>query len=111
RAWDHQPVTLLVRNVGRLLPMRHDPHEVITGAALLVRDGRVAWIGPERHLPSDARTEAIDELDAEGRVVIPGFVDPHTHLVWAGTRREEFVARLAGQSYDGGGINTTVVAT
>ncbi len=50
-------------------------------------------------------------LDAGGACVVPGFVDAHTHLVYAGVRREEFVARLAGQRYDGGGIRTTVAAT
>lgn len=98
-----------MRNIGRLLPMRADAVEVVEDAAVLVRDGHVAWLGPEVHLP--VAVDDVRELDAEGRVVIPGFVDPHTHLVWAGTRREEFVARLAGTPYDGGGIRTTVDAT
>ena len=100
---------LIVRNVGRLLPMRDEPREVIESAALVIQDGAVTWLGPERELPRKAGDA--DELDAGGRVVVPGFVDPHTHLVWAGSRREEFVARLAGEQYDGGGINTTVAAT
>ena len=100
---------LLVRNIGRLLPMRRDASEVITDAAVLIRYGKVAWIGPESELPAEESVP--HELDAGGRVVVPGFVDPHTHLVWAGTRREEFVARLAGEQYDGGGIATTVAAT
>ena len=101
-----------MRNVGRLLPMREHPREVIPDASVLVRDGVVAWLGPERELSAEVvGRDQVDELDAEGRVVIPGFVDPHTHLIWAGTRREEFVARLAGEPYNGGGINTTVDAT
>jgi imidazolonepropionase len=100
---------LLVRNIGRLLPMRHDADEVIENAAVLIRYGKVVWLGPESELPAEESVP--HELDAGGRVVIPGFVDPHTHLVWAGTRREEFVARLAGEQYDGGGIATTVEAT
>ncbi|MEO8329655.1 MAG: imidazolonepropionase [Candidatus Nanopelagicales bacterium] len=97
---------LLVRRIGRLHPIATP---VITDAALLIRDGVIAWLGPERDLP--ASLSDTPELDAAGRTITPGFVDAHTHLVWAGSRREEFVARLAGQSYDGGGIRTTVAAT
>ena len=88
--------------------MRDSPDVVLEGAAVRVHDGAIVWVGPDRELAPGADAP---ELDAEGRLVLPGFVDPHTHLVWAGTRREEFVARLAGESYDGGGIATTVAAT
>jgi imidazolonepropionase len=107
-------VDLLVRRVGRLLPISAP---TLVDAALLVRDGRVAWAGLESELggaqrnPEFAGLTDAPELDVHGACVVPGFVDPHTHLVWAGARREEFVARLAGQSYDGGGIKTTVEAT
>ena len=105
-------MSLLVRNIGRLAPMRSDPREVIENAAVLIDGGTVTWIGAERDLrTTGSANPEHDELDAGGRVVVPGFVDPHTHLVWAGTRREEFVARLAGEPYDGGGITTTVAAT
>ncbi len=96
---------LTVRRAGRLLTMSGDP---IADAAVVVRDGRVAWTGPDRDLPAGAPDR---ELDAGGACVLPGFVDAHTHLLFAGVRREEFVARLAGTSYDGGGIRTTVAAT
>lgn len=97
---------LLVRGIGRLLTMHGAP---IDGpAAVVVRDGHVAWTGPESELP--AMTE-LASYDADGACVVPGFVDAHTHLVWAGHRRDEFVARLAGAAYDGGGIETTVAAT
>ena len=96
---------LTVRHVGRLLTMAAPPVE---DAAVVLRDGRVAWTGREADLPTDAPEET---LDAEGACVVPGFVDAHTHLVFAGVRRDEFVARLAGQRYDGGGIRTTVEAT
>ncbi|MGH8868259.1 MAG: imidazolonepropionase [Actinomycetes bacterium] len=97
---------LLVRGIGRLLPMTAEP---VTSAALVVRDGRIAWSGAERDLP--AASGDLPEMDAGGRCVVPGFVDAHTHLVYGGSRREEFEARLAGVRYDGGGIRTTVAAT
>jgi imidazolonepropionase len=77
-------------------------------AAVVVRAGRVAWSGADADLPEDAPGQV---LDAAGACVVPGFVDAHTHLMYAGVRRAEFVARLAGTAYDGGGIRTTVDAT
>ncbi|HEX6232747.1 MAG TPA: imidazolonepropionase [Jiangellaceae bacterium] len=76
-------------------------------AALVVGgDGRVDWVGRVADAPAaDAR------FDAAGRCVIPGFVDSHAHLVFAGDRSEEFAARMAGQPYAAGGIRTTVAAT
>src|SRR3954466_4426772 len=97
---------LLVRGIGRLLTMAGPPLD--GPAAVVVRDGRVTWTGAETDLPAGPD---LPTYDADGACVVPGFVDPHTHLVWAGSRRDEFVARLAGASYDGGGINTTVAAT
>ncbi|MGC0144058.1 imidazolonepropionase [Pseudactinotalea sp. Z1732] len=68
--------------------------------------GRVAWVGRGRATPAaDAR------IDVDGACVLPGFVDSHTHLVFAGDRSAEFAARMSGQSYDGGGIAVTVAAT
>lgn len=96
---------LTVRRAGRLLTMSGEP---VDDAALVVRGGRVVWSGPERDLAADAPDRV---LDAAGACVVPGFVDAHTHLLFAGVRREEFVARLAGMSYDGGGIRTTVAST
>jgi len=98
-------MNLTVRGIGRLLTMTGDP---LAAAAVVVRDGRVAWVGPDADLPAGAPEE---QLDAAGSCVVPGFVDAHTHLLWAGVRRGEFVARLAGTAYDGGGIRTTVAAT
>ena len=81
--------------VGRL----HD-------AALVVEDGRVAWVGPSREAPA-----ADTAYDVGGRAVVPGFVDSHSHLVFAGDRAEEFAARMTGTTYSAGGIRTTVAAT
>lgn len=76
-------------------------------AAVVVADGRVAWVGDAAAAPGD-----VDEvLDVGGAAVLPGFVDSHAHLVFAGDRAREFAARMAGERYDGGGIRTTVAAT
>jgi imidazolonepropionase len=101
---------LLVRNIGRLLTMSGgDGAGTVDGpAAVLIRDGRIAWCGKQAETPPDTD---VPEFDADGACVVPGFVDAHTHLVWAGSRRQEFVARLSGHKYDGGGIHTTVEAT
>jgi imidazolonepropionase len=75
-------------------------------AAVVVVDGRVAWIGDAAQAPAaDRRT------DLGGRALVPGFVDSHSHLVFAGDRSAEFAARMTGQAYDGGGIAGTVAAT
>ncbi|MFP5335090.1 MAG: imidazolonepropionase [Actinomycetes bacterium] len=78
----------------------------LTGAALVVDDGRVAWVGPASTAP-----DADERVDVAGRAVVPGFVDSHAHLVFAGERSAEFAARMRGERYDGGGIASTVAAT
>lgn len=79
---------------------------LLTDAALVVDGARIAWIGPAARAPAaDTRT------DLGGRAVVPGFVDSHTHLIFAGDRAAEFAARMAGARYDGGGIAATVAAT
>lgn len=82
-----------------LLGVRHD-------AALIAGGGRIAWVGDACTAP-----EADRRLDVAGRAVLPGFVDSHAHLVFAGDRAEEFAARMAGRPYDGGGIAVSVGAT
>jgi imidazolonepropionase len=102
---------LLVRGIGELVtndPALGDgsPLGRLRDAALVVEDGRVAWVGPGVDAPAGDRV-----VDAEDGTVIPGFVDSHAHLVFAGDRAAEFAARMAGQPYTGGGIRTTVTAT
>jgi imidazolonepropionase len=79
--------------------------------AVVVRDGRVAQVLPDRDLAPSGRGDDVPEVDARGRAVIPGFVDAHTHLVFAGSRHDEFAARLEGRRYEAGGIMSTVAAT
>jgi len=79
---------------------------LLPDAALIMQDGQVAWVGPARQAP-----EADAATDLGGRAVLPGFVDSHAHLVFAGDRAAEFEARMAGVAYDGGGIASTVTAT
>ena len=75
-------------------------------AAVVVDEGRIAWVGLRTAAPPvDA------QVDIAGRTVLPGFVDAHSHLVFAGDRAAEFAARMTGEPYDGGGIATTVAAT
>lgn len=117
-------VDLLVHNVGELItlgpnngnggPRRGSAMRelgVIRKGAVAILDGRIAAIGSEREVRGGVDAE--EELDAGGRSVIPGFVDPHTHLPWAGHRAAEFEMRLAGATYmeimaAGGGIVRTV---
>ena len=103
--------SLVVRHIGELttndptlgaVPRMGRLHD----AAMVVEHGRVAWVG------ADADAPACDQrLDANDAAVVPGFVDSHTHLVFAGERSDEFEARMAGAGYDGGGISRTVDAT
>ncbi|MGW1344531.1 imidazolonepropionase [Kribbella sp. NPDC002412] len=78
----------------------------VRDAALVVEGGKVAWVGARREAPA-----ADQAVDLGGRAVIPGFVDSHAHLVFAGDRAEEFAARMTGTPYSAGGIRTTVAAT
>ena len=80
-------------------------------------EGRITWVGPARQLPDAVEVrKGATRIDARGCSVVPGFVDPHTHVVYAGDRRAELHRRLAGESYaaiaaNGGGIVSTVDAT
>ena len=106
-------MTTLLRNIGELVtndPTRGDRYGILNGAAIEWVDGIVTWVGLETDAQSRV-SSTTEVLDAEGRAVIPGFVDSHTHLAFAGERSLEFAARMAGESYSAGGITTTVAAT
>ena len=86
--------------------------QVLKDAAMAVQDGTIRWLGPA----AAWRGVAGDEVDLGGRAVVPGLVDPHTHLLWAGDRYDDLDDRLAGVPYErilarGGGIRSTVRAT
>jgi imidazolonepropionase len=97
---------LVVRRIGRLTTWAQPR---LADAAVVIRDGLVDWVGADRDLP--AGLGDLPELDAARAAVLPGFVDCHTHSVWAGSRRDDVVGRLTGASYSAGGIASTVNAT
>jgi imidazolonepropionase len=105
-------VSVLIDGIGSLVTndpaFGAGPLGLLTDAALVVEDGRIAWVGPHAAMPQGAADE---RFDAGGRAVIPGFVDSHGHLVFAGDRTAEFAARMSGRPYTAGGIRTTVAAT
>ena len=95
----------LLTGIG-LLATQDDELGELTDAALLIDGDRIGWLGPAGHAPAADR-----RLDLGGRCVLPGFVDSHAHLVFAGDRAAEFAARMTGQAYTAGGIRSTVAAT
>jgi len=113
---------MLIHSASQLLTLSGGPQRgqelgrlgMILDGAVLIRDGLIAEIGPSDELRRRYPDE--ERLDAGGKVVMPGFVDPHTHLIWAGDRAAEFEMRLEGKSYleilaAGGGILSTVKCT
>jgi imidazolonepropionase len=111
--------SLLINRIGELVTNAPDGADgadgadagpgrfaLISDAALVIEGDRIAWTGPSAGAPA---ADAV--LDAAGRAVLPGFVDSHAHLVFAGERSAEFAARMAGRGYTAGGIRSTVAAT
>lgn len=106
----------LITNIGELttnVGTPADPCGTMTDAAVLVEEGRIAWVGAAADAPDvpPSLDRSAVVVDAAGRAVIPGFVDSHTHLVFAGDRADEFEARMTGTVYAAGGIRRTVAAT
>lgn len=101
-------MTLVVDRIGLLVtndPALGDgPLGLVADASVVVDDGIVVSVGPSGQVADEC-------IDADGACVVPGFVDSHTHLVFAGDRAEEFTTRMAGRPYDGGGIRVTTAAT
>ncbi|MGW6269319.1 imidazolonepropionase [Streptomyces sp. NPDC055060] len=103
--------TTLITNIAGLVtndPAQGDgsPLGLVQDAAVVLDGETIAWVGPA------AKAPAADTVhDADGRAALPGFVDSHSHLVFAGDRTQEFNARMSGRAYSAGGIRTTVAAT
>ncbi len=113
---------LLIFNIGELvtaeggsaLPPSRVRLKVFKDAGIFIKNGRISDIGPSGDLIKKYGSSF--SIDVDGMVVVPGFVDPHTHLIYAGCRHDEFLRKLHGESYveilkEGGGINSTVMAT
>ena len=110
-SWDHVWIDV---NIATMDPTNSAAYGAITDAALAVKDGKIAWVGPRKDLPE------FDVFDTpvyrgKGGWLTPGLIDAHTHLVFAGSRADEFEMRLEGASYEdivraGGGIISTVKA-
>ena len=98
--------SLLITQIGELVTNTPTGFAALNDAALVIEEDRVAWTGPSARAPA-----ADTVVDAAGQAVLPGFVDSHAHLVFAGERSAEFAARMAGQQYAAGGIRSTVAAT
>jgi imidazolonepropionase len=95
-------MSVLITGIGELTTN----DDQVSGTALVLDGDRVAWVGSALRAPA-----ADSRVDVEGRAVLPGWVDSHTHLVFAGDRTAEFAARMAGKPYTAGGIAVTVDAT
>src|SRR5438132_574806 len=114
--------TLIIHNAAQLVCISRSGERVKRGQAmcklavvdngsLVVEDGRISWIGQASQCPSPPIHALV--IDATGKTVLPGFIDSHIHLVFAGTREAEFEQRASGLTYQeiaarGGGINATV---
>lgn len=103
---------------GRIMPL-HDPDnpaQIIVDGAIAVTEGRIAWIGPMADMDQSRISPETEIHHAQGKLMTPGLIDCHTHLVFGGNRADEFEQRLSGASYAeiaraGGGIKSTVAAT
>ncbi|MCP2258731.1 imidazolonepropionase [Streptoalloteichus tenebrarius] len=98
-------MSVLITGIGELTT-NDDELGTLPDAAVVLDEDRVVWVGP-----ADRAPDADERVDVGGRAVLPGWVDSHTHLVFAGDRTAEFAARMAGQPYQAGGIAVTVAAT
>jgi imidazolonepropionase len=110
----------LLHNIAQLVTCRAEAGQgeihPISNGAVVWEEGVILWVGEERSLPAAYQSPTAERLDAGGGLVIPGLIDCHTHLAFAGWRAEEFVQRIRGRSYidiarSGGGIAETVRLT
>jgi imidazolonepropionase len=103
-------MSIAITNIGSLVTNDPSLGSGIVGelnnAALVIENEKVVWVGNSSSAPVTDQ-----QIDAEGKAVIPGFVDSHSHLLFAGERSAEFQARMTGEKYSAGGIKSTVAAT
>lgn len=107
---------LVVHDIGQLVTCEptqgEGPLGLLENAAVAARDGQIVWVGPSGRWQWRLEPRAgARVVDAAGRCAVPGFVDSHTHLLWAGSRADEHAARMRGQPFVGGGIMRTVRLT
>ena len=96
----------LVSNIGELVTNSDKELGIIKDAALVFENNKVTWVGENKDAPA-----ADNSIDAKNGTVTPGFIDSHTHAIFAGDRSKDYEARMSGTPYSAGGINTTVAAT
>ena len=120
-----RPADLIIENAAQVLTLSagksavqaEEKLEIVTNGSIAIARDRILWVGPHGRVSQDVDlTENCRRIDASGKIVLPGFIDPHTHLVFAGTREKEFELRLQGATYQeiaaqGGGIKSTVQRT
>jgi imidazolonepropionase len=103
-------MSIAITNIGSLVTNDQSLGSGILGeienSALVIENDKIAWVGNNNDVPN-----ADQKIDMAGKAVIPGFVDSHTHLLFAGERSKEFEARMKGEKYSAGGIKSTVAAT
>ncbi len=119
---EHIEVDLIIKNANELLTLSPSSRDesglgIIRDGAIVLKDGKILWVGKSDDLPENFTLIPMGKtIDARGKVVMPGLIDPHTHLIFAGSRENEFEMRIKGVSYieiaeKGGGILSTVEAT
>ena len=103
-------MSIAITNIGSLVTNDQSLGSGILGeisnASLVIENGKIAWVGKTNDVPNTDQ-----QIDVVGKAVIPGFVDSHAHLLFAGERSKEFQARMKGEKYSAGGIKSTVAAT
>jgi imidazolonepropionase len=103
-------MSIAITNIGSLVTNDQSLESGLLGeienAAIVIDNEKIVWVGNSAQVP-----DADQQIDAEGKAVIPGFVDSHSHLLFAGERSKEFQARMKGEKYSAGGIKSTVAAT
>jgi imidazolonepropionase len=120
-----KPADLLIENAAQILTLSAGENAlkaeeklgIVTNGSIAIAKGRIVWVGPDHQISQQIDLSGNPpRIDASGKIVLPGLIDSHTHLVFAGTREKEFELRLQGATYQeiaakGGGIKSTVQKT